>query len=81
MGPSAAVVTLGPLGAAYACGEAGGQVPAPAVTVADTTGAGDAALGAFALARARRRPLAQAVAAAVEAGSAAVQEPGATLLR
>jgi ribokinase len=81
MGPSAAVVTLGPLGAAYACGQTGDQVPAPAVTVADTTGAGDAALGAFALARAHARPLAQAVAAAVEAGSAAVQRPGAALLR
>jgi ribokinase len=80
LGPSAAVVTLGPSGAAYACGEGDGRVPAPAVPVADTTGAGDAALGAFALARARRRSLAQAVAVAVEAGSTAVQQPGAALL-
>ena len=80
MGPSAAVVTLGPSGAAYASGEACGRVPAPAVAVVDTTGAGDAALGAFALARARRRALPEAVAAAVEAGSTAVQRPGAALL-
>jgi ribokinase len=80
MGPTTVVVTLGAAGAAYASGEVGGTAPAPAVTVADTTGAGDAALGAFALARARRRPLPEAVAAAVEAGSTAVQQPGAALV-
>src|SRR5579859_3655547 len=80
LGPSTAVVTLGPAGAAYASRNTSGIVPAPPVPVADTTGAGDAAIAAFALARARRQQLAEAVTAAVQAGSTAVQRPGAALL-
>jgi ribokinase len=80
MGPSTAIVTLGPQGAAYASRDTAGAVPAPDVPVTDTTGAGDAALAAFALARARSQQLRQAVAAAVEAGSTAVQRTGAALL-
>jgi ribokinase len=79
-GPSMAVVTLGAAGAAYASGDTEGAVPAPVVPVTDTAGAGDAALAAFALARAGGHPLRQAVTAAVEAGSAAVQRPGAALI-
>jgi ribokinase len=80
IGPSMAIVTLGAAGAAYVSGHAEGAVPAPVVLITDTAGAGDAALAAFALARARGHPLRQSVTAAVEAGSAAVQRPGAALI-
>jgi ribokinase len=80
LGPAAAVITLGPRGAVYANGQEAGHVPAMIVTAADTTGAGDAALGAFALARARRHPVPDAVVAAVAAGTAAVQQHGATMV-
>jgi ribokinase len=79
LGPTAAVITLGDAGAAYAGGEDAEAIPAHPVTVVDTTGAGDAALGAFAVATARRCALRTAVAAAVDAGTAAVQRDGASL--
>lgn len=41
------LVTLGPDGCLWYRGAEHGRVPAPAVTVADTTGAGDAFMGAF----------------------------------
>lgn len=77
---AAIVVTLGADGAVYAesAGEAG-HCPAPAVAVVDTVGAGDAFVGALAVALATRAGLAEAVAAGVAAGSEAVTRPGARL--
>jgi ribokinase len=60
LGPSAAVVTLGADGAAYAADGRAQVVPAEQVSVTDTTGAGDAALGAFALSLARGEGLHEA---------------------
>lgn len=77
---AATVVTLGADGAVYAepAGEAG-HCPAPAVDVVDTVGAGDAFVGALAVALATGAGLAEAVAAGVAAGSEAVTRPGARL--
>ena len=77
LGPSAAVVTAAERGAAYAGPDGSGTVPAVPVTPVDTTGAGDAFLGALALHLARGHDLTQAVVAAVHAGTAAVQHHGA----
>lgn len=46
-GPRVALVTLGPAGALVVTGEDAVEVPAPAVEVVDTIGAGDAFGGAF----------------------------------
>ncbi|MFI9331493.1 ribokinase [Kitasatospora sp. NPDC052868] len=75
-----AVVTLGGEGALVAEGGRGGRtsrVPAPRVTVVDTTGAGDVFCGALAAELARGVPLAEAVATAVGAGAFAVTALGA----
>lgn len=72
------VVTLGAAGAALV--DAGGRhtrVPAPAVQVVDSTGAGDAAVGALAAALANGHDLLAAVRAGVVAGSREVTRPGA----
>ena len=53
------------------------HLPAPKVEVVDTTGAGDAFVGALAARLAARAPLKDAVAYAVRAGAAAVTEEGA----
>jgi ribokinase len=60
-------------------GREGGQnlVPAPAVEVVDTVGAGDAFNGALAVALAEGRPLLDAAVFASAAGSLAVTRPGA----
>lgn len=50
LGPAAVVITLGARGAAWRTGDAAGTVAAPPVDVVDTTGAGDAFVGAFAAA-------------------------------
>lgn len=73
----AVVVTAGPLGAVLVA--AGGEwwVPAPAAAVVDTTGAGDAFVGAFAAARAAGASLRGALEEAVRAASASVGVPGA----
>jgi ribokinase len=76
-GPSSAVVTMGMDGAAYASEEEVGFVAAPRVDVVDTTGAGDALLGALSLALSRGTPLPQALRLGVLAGSQAVQSVGA----
>lgn len=52
-GVELAVVTLGPEGAVYARARDSGHVPAPAVEVVDTTGAGDAFMAALLLCIAR----------------------------
>ncbi len=78
LGPKSAVVTVGADGAVFAVGEDAGHVPAPeADVVVDTTGAGDAFVGALALRLARGASLEQAVSYAVRAGSAAVTREGA----
>jgi ribokinase len=77
LGPDSAVITLGAAGAVFASAEESGHCPAPEVDVVDTTGAGDAFVGALAARLARGSSLAEAVAYAVRAGSAAVAKPGA----
>jgi len=72
-----AVVTVGAGGAV--AGDARGveHVPAPAVPVVDTTGAGDAFTGALATALGSGRTLVEAARLGVRAASDAVQRPGA----
>ena len=77
LGPKSAVVTVGADGAVLAVGEDAGHVPAPEADVVDTTGAGDAFVGALALRLARGASLEEAVSYAVRAGSAAVTREGA----
>ncbi|TCJ19679.1 ribokinase [Rubrobacter taiwanensis] len=77
LGPRSAVITLGAAGAVFAGGGKTGHFPAPEVEVVDTTGAGDAFVGALAVKLARGDALGDAVSYAVRAGSAAVTKPGA----
>jgi ribokinase len=72
----AAVVTAGGAGAFIAVGGQVEHVPAPAVDVVDTTGAGDAFIGALAVLLREGAPLREAVAFAVRAASLAVTRPG-----
>lgn len=76
-GTRSVVVTLGALGAVVADGNTNVHLPAPKVNVADTTGAGDAFVGALAVKLAQNAPLEEAVAYAVHAGTAAVTKEGA----
>jgi ribokinase len=71
------VVTAAERGAAYTGPDGHGMAPAELVHAVDTTGAGDAFLGAFALHLARGHRLPDAVTAAVQAGTVAVQYRGA----
>ncbi|GAB3395902.1 ribokinase [Humibacter soli] len=72
------VVTIGPGGAYWADQESEGHVPAPEVSeVVDTTGAGDAFVGALASHLARGASLRESVELGVLAGTFAVQMPGA----
>jgi ribokinase len=78
LGPRSVVVTLGGAGAAHAV--AGGRTEhtrARPVDVVDTTGAGDAFVGALALALARGAHLGDAVVAATEVAAFAVGRRGA----
>lgn len=77
LGPTSAVVTLGAAGAAFAAAGAARSVPAPKVKAVDTTGAGDAFMGALATCLAKGTALDQAVAYSVRAGAAAVTREGA----
>ncbi len=77
LGPRSAVVTLGAAGAVFADGDSASHVPAPEVEVVDTTGAGDAFVGALAVKLARGASLREAVAWAARAGAAAVTRAGA----
>ncbi|MFG2846192.1 PfkB family carbohydrate kinase [Kitasatospora sp. NPDC048296] len=72
-----AVVTLGGEGALVVTGEVLARLPAPAVRVVDTTGAGDVFCGALAAGLARGAALAEAAATAVAAGAFAVTALGA----
>jgi ribokinase len=76
-GPRSAVITIGEDGAVLADGESVEHLPAPEVEVVDTTGAGDAFVGALATRIARGASLREAVAYAVRAGAAAVTKEGA----
>ncbi|MDQ3863059.1 MAG: PfkB family carbohydrate kinase, partial [Actinomycetota bacterium] len=64
-------------GAVFANGESAGHLAAPRVEVRDTTGAGDAFVGALAARLAGDAPLEEAVAYAVRVGAAAVTKEGA----
>jgi ribokinase len=77
LGPRSAVVTLGAEGAVFADGGSSGHAPSPEVEVMDTTGAGDAFVGALAMKLARGSSLEEAVAYATRAGAAAVMKEGA----
>ncbi len=77
LGPRSLVITLGAEGALVADGETVTRVPAPQVEVVDTTGAGDAFVGALAARLALGDPLPDAVAYAARAGAAAVTKEGA----
>ena len=71
------VITLGGDGAVWAGADGAGHVAAPRVDVVDTTGAGDAFVGALAAELADGAALQQAVVAGVRSGAAAVQWRGA----
>jgi len=77
LGPRSVVITVGEAGAVVASGESTEHLPAPKVDVVDTTGAGDAFVGALATKLARDASLEEAVAYAVRAGAAAVTKEGA----
>ena len=77
LGPASAVVTVGADGAVFAEGSDAGHVPAPEVEVVDTTGAGDAFVGALAVRVARGDSLEGGAAYAATAGAAAVTREGA----
>jgi ribokinase len=77
LGPRSAVITVGEAGAVLASDESTEHLPAPRVDVVDTTGAGDAFVGALAARLARDATLREAVAYAVRAGAAAVTKEGA----
>jgi ribokinase len=73
----AVVVSLGPRGALAVRGDESFLIRAPTTTVVDTTGAGDALVGAFAAALDRRAHLRQALSEGVAAGSLACAGRGA----
>jgi len=77
LGPKSVVVTVGEDGAVFSGGKSAQHITAPRVEVVDTTGAGDAFVGALAARLAADAPLQAAVAYAVRAGAAAVTEEGA----
>jgi ribokinase len=77
LGPGSVVITVGEDGAVFSGGEPAKHLAAPSVEVVDTTGAGDAFVGALAARLADDAPLEAAVAYAVRAGAAAVTKEGA----
>ena len=77
LGPRSVVVTVGDDGAVFSGGESAQHLTAPKVEVVDTTGAGDAFVGALAARLADNAPLEDAVGYAVRAGAAAVTKEGA----
>jgi ribokinase len=81
LGPSSAVLTLGARGAVWRTKDRAGMVPAPTVDVVDSTGAGDAFVGALAAAVVGGRGFADAVAFAVEVASQLTTVVGAQFLK
>lgn len=77
LGPATAVITLGVAGAVIASNGTTEHIPAPAVSVVDTTGAGDAFSGAFAAALAGGADPITAAHRGVIAGTLATTIPGA----
>ncbi|MEU7528007.1 ribokinase [Saccharothrix sp. NPDC042600] len=77
LGPRSAVVTLGGRGAAVVTPEGVVEVPAPAVDVVDTTGAGDAFAGALAFGLSRGDSLVQAARFAARVAATSVTRAGA----
>ena len=77
LGPSSVVVTLGDAGAFFAAADSAEQFPAPEVEAVDTTGAGDAFVGALAVRLAEGTTLKEAIPYAVLAGAVAVTREGA----
>jgi ribokinase len=77
LGPAIVVITLGAAGAVVALHGETSAIPAPVVTVIDTTGAGDAFTGAFAAELARGSDAVAAARTGVVAGSLATTKPGA----
>jgi len=77
LGPGSVVTTVGEDGAIFSNGESTKHLAAPSVEVVDTTGAGDAFVGALAARLADDAPMDGAVAYAVRAGAAAVTKEGA----
>jgi ribokinase len=77
LGPNSAVITLGRDGAVFSDGKTTEHLTSPRVEVVDTTGAGDAFVGALAAKLAQELPLNEAVSYAVRAGAAAVTKKGA----
>jgi ribokinase len=76
-GPGVVFVTLGAAGAIIHDARGTQTISAPQVDVVDTTGAGDATVGAFAMALSEGMEIEDAARTAVMAGSYAVQRPGA----
>ena len=79
LGPASVVVTRGSRGALWRSPDGSGVVSATEVAVRDTTGAGDAFVGALAAALAAGRQLESAVALAVEVAGLATTVEGAQL--
>ena len=77
LGPRSVVVTLGAAGAVVATEEGAKHHPAPKVPVVDTTGAGDALVGALAARLGDGVTLESAVAYAVQAAATAATKEGA----
>ncbi len=76
LGGAIGIVTLGAAGCLLAEGGRTRQIPAPAVTAVDTTGAGDAFCGTLAAALATGVPIDIAIADAQQAAALSVTRPG-----
>ncbi|MCX7828086.1 MAG: ribokinase [Thermanaerothrix sp.] len=77
LGVKGVVLTMGSQGARFVSPYQDGTVEAPKVEVVDSTGAGDAFMGAFAVMICEGRPMDEAVLAGVAAGSLACLREGA----
>ena len=76
-GPANVIIKLGPLGVVIACASGTIRVPTFPVTAVDSTAAGDTFNGAFAVALAERKPLADAARFANAAAALSVTRHGA----